>query len=58
MKRGTIRRDSAIPVTLWVPKTWIPKLTDAVRTQDTDKSKFVRAAIKEKLARIGIAVEV
>lgn len=54
--RGSVKKESAVPVTLWVPRSWLAPIDQAVREEDSDKSKFVRNAIKEKLARIGVAV--
>ena len=34
-----------------------PLLDQAVRKLDTDRSKFIRAAIREKIERAGIVVE-
>ncbi len=51
-----MKKESAVPVTLWVPRSWLAPIDQAVREEDSDKSKFVRNAIKEKLARIGVAV--
>lgn len=44
-------------VTFWVPKRLASALALAARQADADKSKFVRHAIREKLARAGIIIE-
>lgn len=54
MKRGSITKDEAQLVTLWVPKTLVPALDQGVRALDSDRSKFIRAAIREKLEREGV----
>lgn len=53
MKRGSITKDEAQLITLWVPKTLVPALDEGVRLEDSDRSKFIRAAIREKLQRAG-----
>ena len=48
--RGATRNADSKPVTIWIPKTWIPLLDQAVKASDSDRSKFARIAIREKLA--------
>lgn len=55
-QRGAVPKRSSVPVTVPIPKTWNPSIKDAVMQLDTDRSKFVRAAVKEKLERMGIRV--
>ena len=43
-------------VTLWLPERLDPLIDQAVFTLDTDRSKFIRCAIREKLLRAGIRV--
>ena len=52
MKRGTVTKKEARLLTAWVPTPMFAAVDDAVRAEDTDRSKFVRSAIKEKLARM------
>lgn len=40
----------------WAPEQLIQALSSAVVVCDTDKSKFIRAAIREKAARAGIEI--
>ena len=54
MKRGSVTKEEAQLVTLWVPKTLVPALDEGVRIEDSDRSKFIRAAIREKLQRAGV----
>jgi hypothetical protein len=56
MKRGAVRISKSKLLTVWLPLTLDPYLDLAVRREDTDKSKFVRNAIREKLVRGGINV--
>ena len=54
MKRGSTRKKESALLTVWVPEPYFPLIERGVRQIDTDRSKFVRAAIREKLARHGI----
>jgi metal-responsive CopG/Arc/MetJ family transcriptional regulator len=38
-----------------VPGTLLTRLDEAARKEDSDRSKFVRKAIREKLARHGLS---
>ena len=44
-------------LTIWVPELLIPKIDAGVRICDSDRSKFIRNAIREKLARHGVIIE-
>ena len=54
MKRGALTKADSTMLTVWVPRTYFPIIARGVRKTDSDRSKFVRAAIREKLARHGI----
>jgi metal-responsive CopG/Arc/MetJ family transcriptional regulator len=54
VRRGTVSKDEARLLTFWVPKGLLPLLDEGVRKLDSDRSKFIRIAIREKLAREGI----
>ena len=51
MKRGSGKKPKARLLAVWVPKKLLPSLDRGVRTEDSDRSKFIRDAIREKLAR-------
>ena len=51
MKRGAVTKAGSELVTVWVPNALLEGLKRAVFVLDTDRSKFVRAAIREKLGR-------
>lgn len=42
------------PVLVHIPKRWMPSLDDTIAALDLDRTKFIRHAIREKLARHGI----
>ena len=55
MKRGMIKKNRGTTlVPAWIPTPICDLLDQAVEREDTDRSKFVRAAIKEKLIRMGV----
>ena len=54
MKRGSHRKAGSTNVTVWIPKQWKGLISQAIEIEDSDQSKFVRNAIKEKLARHNI----
>lgn len=53
MKRGSAKRPESKLLSVWVPKSLVPLLDEGVRREDSDRSKFIRNAIREKLARDG-----
>lgn len=53
MKRGLAKRRGSKLLSVWVPKELVPLLDEGVRREDSDRSKFIRNAIREKLARDG-----
>jgi len=58
MKRGVVKKSESTLLTVWVPKNYFPLIARGVRQIDSDRSKFVRAAIREKLERHGVAMTV
>jgi metal-responsive CopG/Arc/MetJ family transcriptional regulator len=55
MKRGSIKKDECKQIPLWVPTTMVPLIDRGVELEDSDRSKFIRNAIREKLARHNLA---
>jgi metal-responsive CopG/Arc/MetJ family transcriptional regulator len=55
MKRGSVKRPGSKLLSVWVPKGLVPLLDEGVRKEDSDRSKFIRNAVREKLARHGIS---
>ena len=51
MKRGSGKKPKGKLLSVWVPGTLMPRLDQGARKEDSDRSKFVRNAIREKLAR-------
>jgi hypothetical protein len=54
MKRGAVRKDGSKLLTVWVPVEMAAAVDAAVEALDSDKSKFARKAIREKLAKLKI----
>lgn len=59
LKRGAFRRDDCVFIGAWVPEAWVGKIDEVVTTEDTDRSKFLRSALREKLSltRAGIPIK-
>lgn len=49
--RGLIRKDRAKAVLVYFPEEMMPIIDKAVRLHDLDRSKFIRAAVREKLTK-------
>ena len=56
MKRGAIKKATSRLVPVWFPKDIFPILDEAVEAADTDRSKFIRTAVREKLSRHGVII--
>ena len=50
MKRGSVTKAESELVSFWLPRAIAAMLDAAVRKTDTDRSKFIRSALREKLA--------
>ncbi|MGD0252405.1 MAG: ribbon-helix-helix domain-containing protein [Verrucomicrobiota bacterium] len=44
-------------LSIWVSETLLPRLDEGVKREDSDRSKFIRNAVREKLSRHGAAVK-
>jgi hypothetical protein len=58
MKRGAVSKSTSRLLNVWVPVGLFPILDEGVRLTDLDRSKFIRAAIREKLVRHGIRTDI
>lgn len=52
MKRGLVSKSKAQPVAVWLPDALKAQLDAAVERTDTDRSKLIRSALREKLASL------
>lgn len=55
-RRGACPRRESVPVSIPIPRTWEESINRALTDLDTDRSKLVRIALREKLERMGIKV--
>ncbi|MGD0744060.1 MAG: ribbon-helix-helix protein, CopG family [Verrucomicrobiota bacterium] len=53
MKRSAGKKPKGKLLAVWVPGMLLTRLDQGARKEDSDRSKFVRNAIREKLARHG-----
>ena len=51
MKRRNGKRRKGKLLSIWVSEALMPCLDEGVKKEDSDRSKFVRNAIREKLVR-------
>jgi hypothetical protein len=54
MKRGSVRKKESTLVTVWFPISIGTAIETAVSDQDTDRSKYIRTAVVERLIRDGL----
>jgi len=57
IKRGKYRKKDSILVVAWLPRSLVAAVDLAVHLEDTDRSKFIRASIKERAVKLGIKVD-
>lgn len=55
MKRGAIRKSQSHLIAVWVPINLATAIDRVVERDDTDRSKFVREAIREHVAKKAVA---
>jgi metal-responsive CopG/Arc/MetJ family transcriptional regulator len=56
MKRGSIKKTESTLVNFYAPDPLLNEVEAAVVELDTDRSKFIRNAIREKLTKHGIRI--
>ena len=54
--RGAVQRETAKPVMILFPRELLDGINQAVVLLDTDRSKFVRNAVRAQLDKIAAAV--
>jgi metal-responsive CopG/Arc/MetJ family transcriptional regulator len=54
MKRGSIKKEESGLVALWIPRAMLNAIDHAVACEDSDRSKFIRRAVRRKLQEMGI----
>jgi metal-responsive CopG/Arc/MetJ family transcriptional regulator len=51
-RRGAIKTDQSTLVALWVPRPLLAAIDVEVEAQDSDRSKWIRRAIRARLAKL------
>ncbi len=51
LKRGAHKRGDCVFIGAWVPSVMVDKIDGVITTIDSDRSKFLREALKEKVAK-------
>ena len=51
LKRGAVQKDTSSFIGGWVPDPLLEYVDQAIQIQDSDRSKFIRAALREKISR-------
>ena len=54
MKRGALRSKESRLVPVWFPDGVVPMIDQAAIKLDSDRSKFIRLAVREKLTQLGL----
>jgi|NGEPerStandDraft_6_1074524.scaffolds.fasta_scaffold16672_3 metal-responsive CopG/Arc/MetJ family transcriptional regulator len=57
MRRGHFKKPVRKLLTVWIPEALLSYLDQGVQKEDSDRAKFIRAAIREKLGRQGMAAK-
>ncbi len=57
MRRGAVQKSTSKLVNFFAPKQLVALMDEAVVALDLDRAKFIRAAIREKAARSGVALK-
>jgi len=52
MRRGAYQRSDCQFLGVWVPQEWVAAIDLVVRQEDTDRSKFVRRALQERIQQL------
>ena len=55
MRRGAVQKNQSVLINFYLPEAALPFIDQAVRRFDTDRSKFIRLAVREKLGRLKVA---
>lgn len=58
MRRGLVTKKKSKLLTIWVPESLVPLIDRGVALTDSDRSKFVRNALRDKLRRLGLDLPV
>jgi metal-responsive CopG/Arc/MetJ family transcriptional regulator len=56
MKRGAVTKQESQLVALWVPKQLLDAMDLAIRSEDSDRSKFIRRALRRHIMNSGTPI--
>ena len=56
MKRGPNRKKDCELIACWIPRTMVKQIDERVREEDTDRSKWIRGAIRRQFDSMGIQI--
>lgn len=54
-QRGGVHKSNSRPILVWFPKEIVDKLDKAVVAEDTDRSKFIRTAVRRHLEAAAVS---
>lgn len=57
MKRGAIRKKESELVALWIPRTLVDAMDTAIQKEDSDRSKFIRRALRRHIFDTGVILQ-
>jgi metal-responsive CopG/Arc/MetJ family transcriptional regulator len=57
MKRGTVTKNESELIAVWIPRPMLAAVDKAVKIEDSDRSKFVRRAVKNRIEELGGIIE-
>ncbi len=54
MRRGKLTKREAKLIPVWMPEDMVVAIDVAILQEDSDRSKFVRNAVRDRMKRLGI----
>lgn len=56
MKRGSVKKQDSELIAFWVPKPVVVAMDSAIAREDSDRSKFIRRAVRNRIRSFGISL--
>jgi metal-responsive CopG/Arc/MetJ family transcriptional regulator len=56
MKRGSVKKRDAQLIPVWMPRNVVLAIDEAVGREDSDRSKFVRNAVRDRINKFGVKI--
>ena len=57
MKRGAVTKEKSGLVALWIPLPMLDAIDRAVTSEDIDRSKFIRRAVRNHIRSTGVPIK-